>query len=152
MGNDATHILKTVIGANLRAGARDSFQMGEQVAVWTPSKKGWSSGFRFLSDLGRNVIIERGAKVCKVPRQRLQKNGSVETNTDLVDNAPPTTERNKSDKRTTNLDVGESDNVSEADDAPLIQSTTSRKYHLRSTRKEGGYLGLVELQSHFYRT
>ena len=69
---DAKHVLGMAVSASLRTGATHTFEIGSGVKVWTPSEKRWIDGQRVVADAGRNLIIEGGAKLRKIPRQWAQ--------------------------------------------------------------------------------
>ena len=66
------HVLGMSISSSLRTGAANTFEIGSGVKVWIPAEKRWIDGQRVVADAGRNLIIERGAKLRKIPRQWAQ--------------------------------------------------------------------------------
>ena len=62
MEEDARHIIQVVQRSALRTGARDTFQLGDPLLIWGPKSKDWSMGHRFLADVGRNLVIEKGGQ------------------------------------------------------------------------------------------
>ena len=66
---NAQNIISAVQRSKLRPGAKETYELGDHIARWIPSLKKWCSGYRFLCDVGRNVIIELGDKMRKVHLQ-----------------------------------------------------------------------------------
>ena len=69
---DAKHVLEVASRSSLRTGANTTYEIGSGVKIWNPSEKRWIAGQRVVADSGRNLIIESGAKLRKVPRQWVQ--------------------------------------------------------------------------------
>ena len=66
---DASHTIKMALKAPLRTGSKETFFQGQLIKCWYPKKQRWITGYRCLADLGRNLVVEMGARIIKVPRQ-----------------------------------------------------------------------------------
>ena len=63
--SDGSRIISTSSRSPLRTGSSDTFHQCQISKRWSPDKKKWISGMRFLADLGRNIIVEAGAALKK---------------------------------------------------------------------------------------
>ena len=71
----AQKILRMIDSSQMRAHAADIFRHNDTVQQWNPLEKKWHGAFRCIFDSGRNVYIERGNSIQKVPRQWVRVRG-----------------------------------------------------------------------------
>ena len=93
---DAQSLLATAASKRLRANVMDSFKFNDKITLWSPIKKVWRAGFRYLSDSGRNAIIERGNRLLKVPIQWIRRSLVLTEDKDLLDSPEALSSQNVS--------------------------------------------------------
>ena len=64
---DAKLIVDFTQRKRLRCPHQATLKHNDSVVVWLPGSKRWNSGFRFLFDSGKNIILERGSRLVKSP-------------------------------------------------------------------------------------
>ena len=77
MASDAEHIIRTGISLPLRSNSDDVFQENESVFIsqrlMQERSSRRNSGYKVLAFTGRHVIVERGAKVAKIPSHMVRR-------------------------------------------------------------------------------
>ena len=56
---DAKLVLDLTQRKRLRCVHNEKLRHNDPVAAWMPDVKKWQSGFRFISDSGRNTVLEK---------------------------------------------------------------------------------------------
>ena len=64
---DAELVLRNAQGKQLRTAVDSKFVHNQAIQTWDLSRKCWINGARFISDSGRNAIIEHCGKIAKIP-------------------------------------------------------------------------------------
>ena len=145
MREDARMIISNIQRSTLRTGARDTFEVGDSVSVWMPKKKVWITGYYFLADVGRNLLIEKGSKIWKIPRQWTRIDGdNVRKSQPSMDCEPSSSSTKTHDRDSANHDIAPTSSSdvtpndttpidSEGNDCPPLQTVPDKQYSLRSS-------------------
>ena len=91
---DAELLLRTAQNKQLRSAVDSRFVRNQPVQLWDSSRRFWINGPRFLSDSGRNAIIEHCGKLSKVPLAWIR--ARLVSKTEIVDLDPTTFPHNHS--------------------------------------------------------
>ena len=64
---DAKLVLDLAKRMRLRCVHNERLRRNDPVVAWLPDVKKWQSGFRFISDSGRNMVLGEGNRLIKMP-------------------------------------------------------------------------------------
>ena len=99
----AQKILRLIESSQIRAHASEVFRHNDTVQQWNPVDKKWHGASRCIFDSGRNVYIERGNSVLKVPRQWIRVRGVLHSSSAPEKLTPETTNVKPVEKKTPGL-------------------------------------------------
>ena len=105
---DAQSLLTIASNKRLRSNVTEVFKFNDSIMLWSPVKKKWEAGFRYLSDSGRNAVVERGNRLIKVPLHWIRKSLVIVEDQKLYEDSKALSSQNALDSANSSNNLNQS--------------------------------------------